>query len=47
MEEWKYKYIKGLGFNVDFKFTDPKETGQYQLASPPWKSLAKINSSSH
>lgn len=36
IEEWKYNYIKGLGSNVVFKFIDPKETGEYQLVSPPW-----------
>jgi GWxTD domain-containing protein len=37
IEEWRYKYIKGLGSNVVFKFIDPTKTGKYQLASPPWK----------
>jgi GWxTD domain-containing protein len=35
IEEWRYKYIEGLGFNVVFKFIDPKQDGEYQLVSPP------------
>ncbi len=31
-EEWRYRYIKGLGDNVVFTFTDRKMTGDYRLA---------------
>jgi bla regulator protein blaR1 len=43
-EEWKYKYIKGLGANVIFTFVDRTGSGEYQLAPgrPVKKNLTSL-----
>jgi len=42
-EEWRYRYIEGIGANVIFKFIDPKKTGEFRLASPLREYLPKDN----
>jgi GWxTD domain-containing protein len=34
-EEWKYRYIDGLGANVTFTFIDPARDGEFRLAPGP------------
>ena len=43
-EVWKYRYAEGLGLNAVVTFTDRTGKGEYNLASPPWKSPPKKNS---
>jgi len=33
-EKWHYRYLEGLGENVDLEFVDPSHSGDYRLATP-------------
>ena len=34
-EKWRYRYIDGVGLNVELEFVDPTLTGEYRLAISP------------
>ena len=34
-EDWRYRYLEGLGENVEIEFVDPTMTGEYKLTSDP------------
>jgi GWxTD domain-containing protein len=34
-ERWRYRYIEGIGDNVNFEFVDPSGTGEYHLTTDP------------
>lgn len=36
-EKWTYRYIEGLGNNVELEFVDDSDSGQYKLAVFPWE----------
>lgn len=36
-EKWRYRYIEGLGQDVELEFVDPTFTDKYQLAVFPWE----------
>jgi GWxTD domain-containing protein len=33
-EKWHYRYLEGLGENVDLEFVDPSHSGDYRLTTP-------------
>ncbi len=41
-EKWRYRYIEGLGSNVELEFVDKSETGKYELAVYPWEKDALL-----
>jgi len=34
-EDWRYRYLAGIGENVELEFVDPTMTGEYHLTSDP------------
>ncbi len=34
-EKWRYRYIEGIGPNVEIEFVDPSGTGEYRMAMSP------------
>jgi GWxTD domain-containing protein len=34
-ERWRYRYIDGIGTNIELEFVDPTSTGEYRLAISP------------
>ena len=34
-EDWRYRYLEGIGENVEIEFVDPTMTGEYKLTSDP------------
>ncbi|MFQ5738415.1 MAG: GWxTD domain-containing protein [Acidobacteriota bacterium] len=36
-EKWRYKYIEGLGSDVELEFVDPTNSGEFHLAVFPWE----------
>src|SRR5271155_5052614 len=34
-EDWRYRYLEGLGENVEIEFVDPTMTGEYHLTMDP------------
>ncbi|MGH9760238.1 MAG: GWxTD domain-containing protein, partial [Blastocatellia bacterium] len=34
-EDWRYRYLEGIGENVELEFVDPTMTGEYHLTSDP------------
>src|ERR1700723_1481888 len=34
-EDWRYRYLEGIGENVDVEFVDPTMTGEYKLTTDP------------
>ena len=34
-EKWRYRYIDGIGNNVELEFVDPSGTGEYRMAMSP------------
>ena len=43
-EKWRYRYIEGIGTNVELEFVDPSMSGEYHLALDPGEkdALAKV-----
>ncbi len=43
-ETWRYRYVEGIGNNVELEFVDPTMTGEYHLTMDPGEkdALAKI-----
>ena len=42
-EIWRYRYIEGIGLNVELEFVDPSGTGEYRLALMPDEKDALLN----
>ena len=36
-EKWYYRYLPGLGNNIEFEFVDPTMTGEFRLALHPYE----------
>ena len=36
-EKWYYRYLEGIGNNVEFEFIDPTFTGEFRLAMHPYE----------
>jgi GWxTD domain-containing protein len=34
-EDWRYRYLEGIGENVELEFVDPTSTGEYHLTMDP------------
>jgi GWxTD domain-containing protein len=34
-EDWRYRYLEGMGENVEIEFVDPTSTGEYHLTMDP------------
>jgi GWxTD domain-containing protein len=34
-EDWRYRYLEGIGENVELEFVDPTMTGEYRLTTDP------------
>ena len=34
-EDWRYRYLEGIGENVELEFVDPTMTGEYHLTTDP------------
>ena len=34
-EDWRYRYLEGIGENVELEFVDPSGTGEYHLTTDP------------
>jgi GWxTD domain-containing protein len=41
-EKWRYRYIEGLGTNIELEFVDKSNTGKYELAVTPWEKDALL-----
>jgi GWxTD domain-containing protein len=39
-EQWRYRYIDGVGNNIMIEFVDPKGTGEYRMTSDPTEKSA-------
>jgi GWxTD domain-containing protein len=42
-EKWRYRYIEGIGNDVEVEFVDPTQTGKYELAVFPWEKDALLH----
>jgi GWxTD domain-containing protein len=42
-EKWRYRYIEGLGPDVELEFVDPTGTGEFRLAVFPWEKDAFLH----
>ncbi|MDA2928048.1 GWxTD domain-containing protein [Acidobacteria bacterium AH-259-G07] len=42
-EKWRYRYIEGLGTDIELEFVDSTFTGKYQLAVFAWEKDALLN----
>ncbi len=42
-EKWRYRYIEGIGPNVELEFVDSTDTGRYELAVFPWEKDALLH----
>ncbi|HEY4364016.1 MAG TPA: GWxTD domain-containing protein [Bryobacteraceae bacterium] len=42
-EKWRYKYIQGMGTNVNIEFVDPKRNGEYHMTTDPAEKDALLN----
>src|SRR5277367_3269216 len=34
-EDWRYRYLEGIGENVELEFVDPSSSGEYRLTTDP------------
>ena len=41
-EKWRYRYLEGLGTNIELEFVDSTNTGKYELAVFPWEKDALL-----
>ena len=41
-EIWRYRYIEGIGPDVEIEFVDPSGSGEYRLATAPWEKDALL-----
>jgi GWxTD domain-containing protein len=42
-EDWRYRYLEGIGENVEIEFVDPTSTGEYHLTMDPSEKDALLN----
>jgi GWxTD domain-containing protein len=42
-EDWRYRYLPGIGENVELEFVDPTGTGEYHLTMDPSEKDALLN----
>jgi GWxTD domain-containing protein len=42
-EDWRYRYLEGIGENVELEFVDPTMSGEYKLTMDPSEKDALIN----
>jgi GWxTD domain-containing protein len=42
-EDWRYRYLEGIGENVEIEFVDPTGTGEYHLTMDPSEKDALLN----
>jgi GWxTD domain-containing protein len=42
-EDWRYRYLEGIGENVEIEFVDPTLTGEYKLTTDPSEKDALLN----
>ncbi|HUA00275.1 MAG TPA: GWxTD domain-containing protein [Candidatus Aquilonibacter sp.] len=42
-EDWRYRYLEGIGENVELEFVDPSGTGEYHLTTDPSEKDALLN----
>jgi len=42
-EDWRYRYLEGIGENVELEFVDPTGTGEYHLTMDPSEKDALLN----
>ncbi len=42
-EKWRYRYIEGLGSDIELEFVDPTGTGEFHLAVFPWEKDALLH----
>src|SRR6202046_1583988 len=42
-EDWRYRYLEGMGENVELEFVDPTSTGEYPLTMDPSEKDALLN----
>jgi GWxTD domain-containing protein len=42
-EKWRYRYIEGLGNDIELEFVDPTHTGKFELAVFPWDKDALLH----
>lgn len=43
-EKWRYRYLEGLGSDIELEFVDKTNTGAYTLAVFPWEKDALLHS---
>src|ERR1700721_3032570 len=41
-EDWRYRYLEGIGENVELEFVDPTMTGEYKLTTDPSEKAALL-----
>ncbi len=44
-EDWRYRYLEGIGENVELEFVDPTMSGEYNLTMDPSEKDALLNGS--
>src|SRR5271154_3214788 len=42
-EDWRYRYLEGIGENVELEFVDPTSSGEYHLTTDPSEKDALLN----
>jgi GWxTD domain-containing protein len=42
-EDWRYRYLEGIGENVEIEFVDPSMSGEYHLTMDPSEKDALLN----
>src|SRR5579859_65685 len=42
-EQWRYRYLEGIGENVELEFVDPSGSGEYHLTMDPSEKDALLN----
>jgi GWxTD domain-containing protein len=42
-EDWRYRYLEGIGENVEIEFVDPTMSGEYKLTTDPSEKDALLN----
>ncbi len=42
-EDWRYRYLEGIGENVEIEFVDPTMSGEYKLTMDPSEKDALLN----
>ena len=42
-EKWRYRYIEGIGNDINIEFVDPTMTGEYHMTMDPSEKDALLN----